>query len=95
MHSRMCASPQISGKPVCQWTVDDGGCAWRLTPNAELDVTAESAAAIEKIAKKTGIRSITSATPAASQAFTLDGRKVAGKLQRGLYIVNGQKVYVK
>ena len=91
----MCASPQISGKPVCQWTVDDGGCAWRLTPNAELDVTAESAAAIEKIAKKTGIRSITSATPAASQAFTLDGRKVAGKLQRGLYIVNGQKVYVK
>ena len=91
----MCASPQISGKPVCQWTVDDGGCAWRLTPNAELDVTAESAAAIEKIAKKTGIRSITSATPAASQVFTLDGRKVAGKLQRGLYIVNGQKVYVK
>ena len=91
----MCASPQISTAPVCQYAVEDAGCAWRLTPNAELDVTAESAAAIEKIAKKTGIRSITSATPAASQAFTLDGRKVAGKLQRGLYIVNGQKVYVK
>ena len=91
----MCASPQISGKPVCQWTVDDGGCAWRLTPNAELDVTAESAAAIEKIAQATGIRSITNDARTAVEAFTLDGRKVAGKLQRGLYIVNGKKVFVK
>ena len=90
----MCASPQISTAPVCQWTVDDGGCAWRFTPNEELDVTEESAAAIEKIAQESGIGSISAANTAA-EAFTLDGRKVAGKLQRGLYIVNGKKVYVK
>lgn len=91
----MCASPQISTAPVCQWTVDDGGCAWRLTPNAELDVAAESAAAIAKIKGTDGIRSITNDAPAAIEAFTLDGRKVAGKPQRGLYIVNGKKVFVK
>ena len=46
------------------------------------------------VAEQTGISNI-AVDATSGEAYTLDGRKVTGKLQRGVYIINHKKVYVK
>ena len=46
------------------------------------------------VSTQTGISNVAVGTTS-DDAYTLDGRKVTGKLQRGVYIVNKKKVYVK
>lgn len=46
------------------------------------------------VSTQTGISNVAAGT-ASDNVYTLDGRKVIGKLQRGVYIVNKKKVYVK
>lgn len=42
-----------------------------------------------------GISTVTIDSLEGKTIFTIDGRKVSGKLQRGAYIINGQKKFVK
>ena len=42
----MCVSPQLGGKPICNWTSDDAGSAWVLVP---CDVTCDYDELVEKI----------------------------------------------
>ena len=47
----------------------------------------------------TGVNRVTVAQPAAQQVFDLSGRRVAAgkgvQLRKGLYIINGKKVWVR
>lgn len=47
------------------------------------------------VSKSTGIDSVTIDGNAGKTIYTIDGRKVSGKLQRGAYIIDGQKKFVK
>ena len=42
-----------------------------------------------------GIDSLTIDNAAGKTVYSIDGRQVSGKLQRGTYIINGQKRFVK
>lgn len=43
--SWMCASPQINGKPVCQWTETDNGSTWQIVTVPMVDALAAAATA--------------------------------------------------
>ena len=47
------------------------------------------------VSQSTGIDSVTIDRNAGKTIFSIDGRKVSGKLQRGAYIIDGQKKFVK
>ena len=47
------------------------------------------------VSQNTGIDSVSIDRNAGKTIFTIDGRKVSGKLQRGAYIIDGQKKFVK
>ena len=61
---------------------DDAICNPEFTLTYTVDVT-------------TGIDSVTIDGNAGKTIFSIDGRKVSGKLQRGAYIIDGQKKFVK
>ncbi len=47
------------------------------------------------VSQNTGIGSVSIDRNAGKTIFSIDGRKVSGKLQRGAYIIDGQKKFVK
>lgn len=47
------------------------------------------------VSKSTGISTVTIDSLEGKTIYTIDGRKVSGKLQRGAYIIDGQKKFVK
>ncbi len=47
------------------------------------------------VSQNTGIDSVSIVRNAGKTIFSIDGRKVSGKLQRGAYIIDGQKKFVK
>ena len=47
------------------------------------------------VSQSTGIGSVSIDRNAGKTIFSIDGRKVSGKLQRGAYIIDGQKKFVK
>ncbi len=69
-------------------TAEDKGVSMGATYNPAFTLTF-------RVSKSTGIDSVTIDGNAGKTIFTIDGRKVSGKLQRGAYIIDGQKKFVK
>lgn len=73
-------------------SVDAGGCV--LASNHILNNGGYIVDAILVVTENSGIENVT--IDGAKDAYTIDGRKVnAKKLNKGIYVVNGKKVYVK
>ena len=72
---------------------DPGGCV--LSSNHILNNGGHIVDVTLVVTEKTGINAVTIDKDA--EVYTLDGRRVSvnGKLNRGIYIINGQKTFVK
>ena len=69
-------------------TAEDKGVSMGATYNPAFTLTFT-------VSQNTGIDSVSIVRNAGKTIFSIDGRKVSGKLQRGAYIINGQKKFVK
>ena len=69
-------------------TAEDKGVSMGATYNPAFTLTFT-------VSQNTGIDSVSIDGNAGKTIFTIDGRKVSGKLQRGAYIIDGQKKFVK
>ena len=69
-------------------TAEDKGVSKGATYNPAFTLTFT-------VSQNTGIDSVSIDRNAGKTIFSIDGRKVSGKLQRGAYIIDGQKKFVK
>ena len=94
----MCASPQISGKPVCQWTTDDSGAQWKLTTAPLFSAKEIYQRALYKIDPATGIeeREVREVgeVRGVREAFNLAGQRV-GNDYKGIVVLGGKKMFEK
>jgi len=76
------------------WSTVDNFTLYSYGPNSTHESTGNMFAEIA-----TGVNRVTVAQPAAQQVFDLSGRRVAAgkgvQLRKGLYIINGKKVWVR
>ena len=76
------------------WSTVDNFTLYSYGPNSTREATGNMLAEIA-----TGVTKVPVAQPAAQQVFDLSGRRVAAgkgvQLRKGLYIINGQKVWVR
>ena len=74
------------------WSTVDNFSLYSYGPNSAKELTGDEFAPV-------GVSSITAAEPAAQQVYDLSGRRIASgkniKLQKGIYIINGHKVWVR
>lgn len=92
--SYMCASPQVSGKPLCQWTKDDNGSLWKLTTVPGYDTTEAYEKAMKLIDPEwTGIESPTQTLPQrGGSMYDMQGRRINYEPSQGVYIQDGKKI---
>lgn len=88
----MCASPQLSQRPVCQWTQEDGGSKWLLVTCPYTCTLPYMENALSKVLP-TGVVPSISNRPSlrTNLLYDLQGRMVSTP-RKGLFIQNGRKV---
>lgn len=90
----LCASPQLSARPVCQWTLTDNGSQWNLHTAPNVVTTSYLSDALLKI-DPSGVSRITDGQ-ATGPLIDIQGRQVGSTtLPRGIYIRNGKKIISK
>lgn len=88
----LCASPQLSQRPVCQWTQDDAGSQWLLTTCPYTCTLPYLQEALQKI-DPSHLSPLSSQLSAPhSQLYDLQGRSYVRQPKHGLFIQGGRKV---
>lgn len=89
----MCASPQLSQRPVCQWTMGDNGSQWKLATCPYTCIQPYWEEAIIKV-DPTGITRAMQTPAESHNIHDLQGRVIAHP-RRGIFISNGSKMLVR
>lgn len=88
----MCASPQLTAKPVAQWTQTDDGSQWQLVKVPGYDATSAYQEAMQQILA-TPVHTIPAGTATGSTTiYTLGGQRLSQPPTHGVYIRNHRKV---
>lgn len=91
----LCASPQLSQSPVCQWTRTDDGSQWILNTCPYTSTLPYLEEALRRIDPTTGLSLPSVAAPfGPSVPYDLQGRPVPAPRQ-GLFITPGRKLLIK
>lgn len=95
-HSYLCIDASFIGdnRPATNWTYSDDGSAWEFQENPNLTI---DQSVLDQLV--TDIKNAIASRPAVKGVYNLSGVKLNAKsakdLEKGVYIIDGQKVVVK